>query len=247
MPLLRRGSTGRDQTMPGRLRNSLQRTVRTFFLFVRHHKIISAIIAVCVLALIVASFIAGIVHFNTVRDAQPLSTNPAIRSYQIKLADLEKAATSNEKDANAQREYAVALFATRDYAAAVSQYEKLVGLRPQDASIRNNLGNAYRENGQADKAIAAYEKALELDDKNVNAYSNLANLQLYKMNDSASAITTYKRAVAKLPNNSEMEVLLAVAYERSGQKSLALQTYRHILMYDANNAAAIDGEKRTEA
>jgi|GEM_PF-1960940 len=246
MPLSRRGSTGHVQTGLGRLRNSLQRTNRAFFLFVRRHNIISTIIGVCLLALIVAGFIAGITRYNTVRNTQPLSANPAIRSYQIKLADLEKTATSNEKDANAQREYAVALFATRDYAAAVSQYEKLVGLRPQDASIRNNLGNAYRENGQSDKAIAAYEKALELDDKNVNAYSNLANLQLYKKNDSSAAIATYKRAVAKLPNNSEMEVLLAVAYERSGQKTLALQTYRHILTYDAANAAAIDGEKRME-
>lgn len=214
--------------------------------FVRGHKIVSSIASLAAALIVAAIVIFVVIILNTHKTEAPISSNPAVLAYQNQLTDLQKAVKDNDKSQSAHRNYAVALYATGDYKAAITQYQKLIDLNPKDATAYNNLANAYRDNKQTDKAIESYKKAIQIDKTYINAYSNLANVQLYAKNDSAAAIETYKSGIVAVPNNSQLELLLAIAYERSGSMELANQTYRHILTYDATNVAAKDGADRTE-
>lgn len=160
------------------------------------------------------------------------------KEYQQKLPGLKSAVDKDKNSAAARKEYAVALYATRDLDGAKKQYEAAVKIDGNDAVAYNNLANAYRDLGDTDKAVAAYEKSIELNPKSLNTYANLANVQLYTKKDVSSAVSTYKKGLQALPNNAQLELLLGIAYEQGDNRALALQTYRHILTYDAQNAAA---------
>ncbi len=196
------------------------------------------LIIVGVSVLIVAAVVAGLFAFLPRHNGNSSSTdNPVISKYKQQLPDLKKKAEENPNDTTALKNYAIALYASGDAEAAKVQYEKLVAADGKDADTFNNLGNAYRDTGKVDDAIRAYQKALELNPQSVNTYANLANVQLYTKNNPSDAIATYQKGLSALPNNSQLEFLLGVAYEKANKKADAIQTYRHILSYDAGNKA----------
>jgi Flp pilus assembly protein TadD, contains TPR repeats len=160
------------------------------------------------------------------------------REYQKQLPDLKKKVDQNPNDATAHKNYGIALYATKNYKDAATQYEKAVELNPKDSVAYNNLGNTYRDLEQTDKAIDAYKKAIDLNPKSLNTYANLANIQLYTKDKPQDAIATYKQGLKALPKSSQLEFLLGIAYEQSGDKENAKTTYEHILSYDESNKAA---------
>ncbi len=196
------------------------------------------LIIIGVSVLIVAAVVAGLFAFLPRHNGNSSSTdNPVISKYKQQLPDLKKKAEENPNDTTARKNYAIALYASGDAEAAKVQYEKLVAANGKDADAFNNLGNAYRDTGKADDAIRAYQKALELNPQSINTYANLANVQLYTKNSPSDAIATYQKGLSALPNNSQLEFLLGVAYEKANKKTDAMQTYQHILSYDAGNKA----------
>jgi tetratricopeptide (TPR) repeat protein len=52
------------------------------------------------------------------------------------------------------------------------------------------------------------------------------------------AIATYNQGLQALPNNAQLQLLLALAYEAKGDTADAKQTYQDILTNDPNNTAA---------
>ncbi|MBC7746878.1 tetratricopeptide repeat protein [Pedobacter sp.] len=165
-------------------------------------------------------------------------SNPVADQYRATLPELAKKVKDTPKDANAHKEYAVALYATGDTKKANEQYQAAAKINDKDATTYNNLGNTYRDLGDLDKAVEAYKKASSLNAKLINPYVNLANVQLYSQEKPADAIATYKTALKALPDNNQIRVLLALAYEQSGDINSAKQTYQDVLANDPENAAA---------
>lgn len=168
------------------------------------------------------------------------------KEYQAKLPELKKAVAKNPKSATAHKDYAVALYATGDFSAARDQYEQVVKLDDKDAVAFNNLGNTYRDLGRYDDAVQAYQKSLALAPKSINTYANLANVQLYSLNKSDDAIATYRSGLKQLPDNPELQLLLAIAYEQADQPDKAAATYKDILSHDPKNKAAKAGLERLD-
>lgn len=190
--------------------------------------------------LIVAVILAGTGTFFVLKNLNTKQTdsNAITSQYRERLPELEQKVKDNPNDASAHKEYAVALYATGDMKKAKEQYEAAIKLNGSDATAYNNLGNTYRDLGDINKAIESYKKASELSPKLVNPYVNLANIQLYSQNKPQDAIATYQAALKQLPDNDQIRVLLALAYEKADDISNAKQTYENILARDPDNAAA---------
>jgi protein O-GlcNAc transferase len=207
----------------------------------RRHPRRTAVLAGMVLLVIVAS-----VYLAWPNNQQPLSSNPVVAGYQKQLPALAKKAKDNPQSSQAMQDYAMALYATGDTANAKVQYEKAIALDPKDATLRNNVGNVYRDLGDYTRAIEAYRLAITLPPDDVHPYTNLANIYLYKLNNRDEAIAIYKEAIAKLPKNQELPVLLGIAYEQIGDRVNAAAAFQSALDGNPNNAAAAAGLKRVQ-
>lgn len=202
--------------------------------WVDRHKVSASIIAI----LFVAGIVGGILWLNARNDDQRVPASEVAAEYQKRLPELEDAVKSSPKDASVRKNYAVALYATGNFEKAKQQYEAAVKINDKDSTAYNNLGNVYRDLKNTDKAIEAYKKSIELNSKSINTYVNLANVQLYTLNKSDDAIATYKSGLKALPNNEQLELLLGIAYEQSGDIARAKQTYQNILSRNGENVAA---------
>lgn len=211
--------------------------------WVRTHLRLSLIILTA-LVVIVAGVIWLVSRSNDAKDE--VSTNPIIAAYQKQLPALADAVDKNGDDPKARQEYAVALYATGDTGKAKEQYEAQLKLSPEDATLRNNLGNVYRDLGDYEKAVDAYQKSIDLSPKQTNAYINLANLYLYTLDKKDLAIEVYEDALRNSQDNQDLMVLLGIAYEQSGDKDNARETFQAVLDKNAQNAAAQAGLKRLQ-
>lgn len=202
--------------------------------WVKTHKVISSIIAV----LLVAGIIAGVLVYSARQNDKKAPASEVVAEYQKRLPDLASEVKNKPNDASARKNYAVALYATGDLHKARQQYEKAVDINDKDSTAYNNLGNVYRDLKNNDKAVEAYKKSIELNSKSINTYVNLANVQLYVLDKADDAIATYKSGLKALPNNEQLELLLGLAYEHSGDTAKAKQTYQNILSRNGENVAA---------
>lgn len=202
----------------------------------KRQRIIAAAILFAILVSLGTAVIVAVHH----QKSTPSSGNQIINQYRKNLPELKKTAEAHQDDIDAQKNYAIALYASGDLKTAKTQYEAIAKTSP-DATTYNNLANIYRDLGQTNDAVYAYMKAIELDKTLVNSYANLANVQLYTLKNPADAMTTYQKGLAALPDNSQLEFLLGIAYEQDGQTDKAQQTYEHILTYEPNNSGAKAG------
>lgn len=202
----------------------------------KRQRIIAAAILFAILVSLGTAVIVAVRH----QKSAPSSGNQIINQYRKNLPELKKTAEAHQDDVDAQKNYAIALYASGDLKTAKTQYEAIAKTSP-DATTYNNLANIYRDLGQTNDAVSAYMKAIELDKTLVNSYANLANVQLYTLKNPDDAMTTYQKGLAALPDNSQLEFLLGIAYEQDGQTDKAQQTYEHILTYEPNNSGAKAG------
>lgn len=207
----------------------------------RRRKISLAVLLVIVL---VSGYFLFIKDRN--KNDSTASTNPIVASYEKQLPALANAVKNDKGNGKAHYDYAVALYATGDVAKAKEQYEESAKLSPNDALLQNNLGNVYRDLGDYKKAVESYQNAIRLDAKATNPYINLANLYLYTLDQKDLAVKTYQDALNSLPDNQDLQVLLGIAYEQSGNKEKAKETFQSVLNKNANNAAAAAGLKRVQ-
>lgn len=193
----------------------------------------AALLALVLIALIVAVFTAT-------HKKQPVtvSNNAVVSQYRDRLPKLKADAEAKNAPAASHTAYAQALYVTGDKQTAQKQYEAAAKLDPKNASVRNNLGNVYRDLKNYASAEEAYRKAFEVDPSFVNAYVNLATMQAYTLNRPADAVATYKQAVTKNGQSTELLLLLGAAYEQNRQPEFALSTYRTVLEKDPKNIAA---------
>jgi len=199
------------------------------------HKPISIIILGVIFVILAVTVTVAIMSRTETKEVKQTAIG---LEYQQKLPELKQSVEKSPKDAEARKSYGVALYATGDLEGAKKQYEEATKLNDKDAVAFNNLANTYRDLNQVDKAIDTYKKSIQLSPKSLNAYANLANVQLYSKNKPQDAIATYKDGLKELPNNTQLQQLLAVAYEQAKDTTNAKKTYEAILSHDAENIAA---------
>jgi tetratricopeptide (TPR) repeat protein len=109
-------------------------------------------------------------------------------------------------------------FDHHDWAKAVEQYRKAIGLGLDNADVRSDLGSALRFDNQWQAAAAEYETAQRENPEHENSLFNLATLNLQSLNEPGRAIELLERFKTKFPRSGaipRVEELLQEARKRS--------------------------------
>ncbi len=120
-----------------------------------------------------------------------------------------------------------------DNVKAIERYEEAIRLEPDLAVAKNNLAYLFAETGQnLDRALDLAQEAKELLPDNPNTADTLGWVLLKK--DSAQAAVSYLREAvggmaAEDPNLPLVRHHLALAYQASGERALAVTTWEEAL------------------
>jgi tetratricopeptide (TPR) repeat protein len=98
--------------------------------------------------------------------------------------------------------------------AAISEYQKVVGLRPAHRDAQTNLGICLAQTGQLEAAERAFREALTIDPTFARGYTNLGALALLA-GDTAQARDFYLQALRLDRANVLARLQLASLYEHT--------------------------------
>src|SRR5579862_1155582 len=121
----------------------------------------------------------------------------------------------------------------KDYNGAVRLCTDYLKKAPNDAAVHFQLGYAYTALKQAGDAEKEYRKASELDPKMAPAFLNLG-LTLLESRP-ADAVAPLQKAVDLTPNEGRPKLLLAIAYERTGNDSAAVEQFHAVVALEPKN------------
>jgi tetratricopeptide (TPR) repeat protein len=110
---------------------------------------------------------------------------------------------------------------------AAALYERILALDGSHAPAAINLGTILYNQRQYGQAEHLYRRATESDPGYALAFFDLGNV-LDELGRIPESIAAYRKAIALAPNYADAHYNLALAFERSGQRRLALphwQTY----------------------
>jgi FimV-like protein len=115
---------------------------------------------------------------------------------------------------------------TRQYQPAAAQLETVVKLTPNNALALNNLAWTYQQLNNP-KALETAEKAYSLAGNNPAVLDTLGSI-LTDKGDSKRAVDLLQKAVTALPDNTDMQLHLAQAQVKNGDKAGARKTLEKI-------------------
>jgi tetratricopeptide (TPR) repeat protein len=120
--------------------------------------------------------------------AQPVGSGPAPVAPRVRTPVAPRSA---EADYNA----GLRAKAARQYAAAVSLFQRAVDARPDFPEAWNELGFALRQTGKYEEALAAYDRALNLrpDFPEAMEYLGEAYVKLGRLDDARAVLERLKR------------------------------------------------------
>ena len=108
-----------------------------------------------------------------------------------------------------------------DFVQSLKAYEEAKILAPESIDFSSEIGQAAYKANDFTKAKSYYESAVsKTDKKNIgsNEYHNLGNSQM-KMKDYASAISSYREALKKNPNDLETRYNLSEAIRKNKREN----------------------------
>src|SRR5262249_15414351 len=115
----------------------------------------------------------------------------------------------------------------------IAEQEKRIQASPDDASLRTDFGNLLAMRRFPDQAAEQYEIAAKLDKTNFVALYNLG--LLYETQGKYhSAISAYKRSIARKPGFPPSRFHLGLLYERQNDLEAAVAEYAKALQIDPN-------------
>jgi tetratricopeptide (TPR) repeat protein len=122
----------------------------------------------------------------------------------------------------------------QDWASAKQQYQKALEIQPDDPIASNNLAYVMLEQGgNVDVAFAMAQTARRQLPDNPNSADTLG-WAFYHKAVYGSAITLFKEAVKKEPDNPLYNYHLILAYAKSGQGALARQQLDRVVKINPN-------------
>ena len=143
---------------------------------------------------------------------------------------------------------------------AVGAFRHSLEIDHTNADTLHMLGNALAAQGQIDEAIESYRQALRLvpnfpevhrdlyrayerkGDRDLATYA--FGMVRYSAGEYDQAVETLEKASQALPEMAETHLGLAMAYEKKGRRSEALEEYRKALALDGGSIAARQGTGR---
>lgn len=127
--------------------------------------------------------------------------------------------TTNTNDLPVRLYFADSYLARKQFSAAVAQYQTVLKVTPQDAAVTNNLAYAYQQEKNP-LALETAEKALKLAPENPVILDTLGWILVEKGND-ARGLGLLQKASAKLPENNDVRLHLAIGLIKAGDKKSA--------------------------
>jgi tetratricopeptide (TPR) repeat protein len=145
---------------------------------------------------------------------------------------------------------------------AAMQFRETLAIHRGDADAHHLLGEALVGMGQIDEGIESYRRALRFVPDFPDVYRRLqsayekqgdpvragfaAGMVRYGKGDYERAAEMLARAAQAVPDMVEIQVGLAMAYERLGRNADALESYRRALAIDGSSVVAKQGIGRLE-
>jgi choline-sulfatase len=111
---------------------------------------------------------------------------------------------------------------------ALKAFERAVSDDPTNPAFWTNLGNARRDAGNPVGAEQAYRRALDADPRSTDAANGMGVL-LVQGKRAAEAIPWFEQAIAGSPRFVEAMLNLGIAYQETGNREKARETYRRVL------------------
>jgi cellulose synthase operon protein C len=140
---------------------------------------------------------------------------------------------THPEDATVRNALGAYYISTRDYRAAVGQYEKLLEQSPDNAMLLNNLAWLYSQLGEA-RALDLAERAHKLAPGNPMVADTLGWI-LHQRGNTARALDLIGKAAEAAPQVGEIRYHHAVLLAETGQRANAIRVARAVL---ADAAAA---------
>lgn len=127
----------------------------------------------------------------------------------------------------------------QQFEAAIRPLQKLLAEEPDFAYGHFQLAYVYTALRKPKEAQAEYEHATALDPKMAAAYVNLGML-LLEQHENTAAVAPLRKAVDLLPAESRPRYLLAVALDRSGDRTGAAEAFAALAHLDPNDVTALN-------
>ncbi len=129
------------------------------------------------------------------------------------------------------------LYDSKEFKAAISNYDKAIKLDPKDPIAWNNRGAAKDDLGQFEEAIKDYDKSIELDSENAIVWNN-RGVSKNILGQYESAIRDYDKAI-------ELDSKYAIAWKNRGavkndlgQHEEAIENFDKVIALDPKDSTA---------
>lgn len=153
------------------------------------------------------------------------------------LAELERLAATQPKDAKVQARYGSALVEAGEVQKGVAHLRKAVTLNPELTAAWHNLGLAAERQGWLDISVEAYGKVVAAKPEHVGEWIKLG-YALIALGRYAEAERAFRRASQLQPSSSESLVALASSYYAHFRYNEALDALKRAATLNPNSAAA---------
>jgi cytochrome c-type biogenesis protein CcmH/NrfG len=120
-----------------------------------------------------------------------------------RVADLQKTATSDPRNAEVRTELGNMYFDAQKYELAIPWYEAAYKLKKNDPNVSTDLAIAYFYTNQADRALAQLDASLAIDPKHLKTLLNQGIVRWIGKNDLKGAAESWKRVVDIAPGSEE--------------------------------------------
>lgn len=151
-------------------------------------------------------------------------TGDTIRAIKNYRSALEQAPAFLE----AQRELSGLLVAQGDYPAAKPFLAGALEAAPEDGLLWYYQGLVHQATQKPDSALLAFDRAVSINDTLRGAHYWLG-IRQHVLGNNEAAISHFQKAAAAFKHKPKYLSTLASAYERTGQYSLSLATYRRLV------------------
>ena len=154
------------------------------------------------------------------------------------LSQLGAGAISPRQSAFVKFVQAELLAAEGKGAEAEAQEKLAMDLDPKSVEMPIVAGERRLAAGQTDKAIAFFQKALALDPTRPTALAALGRAYLSQPGGAAKAIAKLRDAVARMPQDAGLAVMLGDAFAQTGDGAHAREAWQKALAIDPENIGA---------
>lgn len=129
---------------------------------------------------------------------------------------------------------------------AIGVYERILERTPDHAPTSINLGTICYNRRQFSRAEQLYRRATQADPGYALAFFDLGNV-LDELKRLPEAIAAYRNAIRLVPTYADAHYNLALAFERTGERRLALRHWTAYLKLDHSSRWAAHARKQVRS